>query len=390
MGLFSNTPLGGGLADSIRCDEQDYLIWKWHPKGTTSGENRKENSIRWGSSLRVKEGSAAVFVYSTEEGIAQDYIIGPYDGILKTDNLPIISNIIGLMYEGNTPFPAEVYFVNLAKIIQMRFGVPYFDVFDPRFLDFGVPTAVRGTINFHITDVGEFVKLHRLDNFGLDDFKKQVQSAVIRYVKSIVSNSPEENDIPVLQLEKKIDDINEITGERVKKRLYKEYGVTVSSIDVTDIEFDKDSNGYKQLKKVTTDITSKNIKAEQKINVFQKAANAFVDIKEEQFARHKKINESSSFGKILTNKVSDVLNKNKQGNGITPPPIPTEASYFVASNGKPTGPFDMHTLLKMKNKGTLSENSLVWKEGMSEWQKAITVEELKSLFPAMPPIPNQE
>ena len=120
MGLFSNTPLGGGLADSIRCDEQDYLIWKWHPKGTASGENRKENSIRWGSSLRVKEGSAAVFVYSTEEGIAQDYIIGPYDGILKTDNLPIISNIIGLMYEGNTPFPAEVYFVNLAKIIQMK------------------------------------------------------------------------------------------------------------------------------------------------------------------------------------------------------------------------------------------------------------------------------
>lgn len=390
MGLFSNTPLGGGLADSIRCDEQDYLIWKWHPKGTASRENRKENSIRWGSSLRVKEGSAAVFVYSTEEGIAQDYIIGPYDGILKTDNLPIISNIIGLMYEGNTPFPAEVYFVNLAKIIQMRFGVPYFDVFDPRFLDFGVPTAVRGTINFHITDVGEFVKLHRLDNFGLDDFKKQVQSAVIRYVKSIVSNSPEENDIPVLQLEKKIDDINEIIGERVKKRLYEEYGVTVSSIDVTDIEFDKDSNGYKQLKKVTTDITSKNIKAEQKINVFQKAANAFVDIKEEQFARHKKINESSSFGKILTNKVSDVLNKNKQGNGITPPPIPIEASYFVASNGKPTGPFDMHTLLKMKNKGTLSENSLVWKEGMPEWQKAITVEELKSLFPTMPPIPNQE
>lgn len=390
MGLFSNTPLGGGLADSIRCDEQDYLIWKWHPKGTVSGENRKENSIRWGSSLRVKEGSAAVFVYSTEEGIAQDYIIGPYDGILKTDNLPIISNIIGLMYEGNTPFPAEVYFVNLAKIIQMRFGVPYFDVFDPRFLDFGVPTAVRGTINFHITDVGEFVKLHRLDNFGLDDFKKQVQSAVIRYVKSIVSNSPEENDIPVLQLEKKIDDINEIIGERVKKRLYEEYGVTVSSIDVTDIEFDKDSNGYKQLKKVTTDITSKNIKAEQKINVFQKAANTFVDIKEEQFARHKKINESSSFGKILTNKVSDVLNKNKQGSGVTPPPIPTEASYFVASNGKPTGPFDMHTLLKMKNKGVLSENSLVWKEGMSEWQKAITVEELKSLFPTMPPIPNQE
>lgn len=389
MGLFTKTPVGGGVADSIRCDEENYLIWKWHPKGTSVNNNRKENSIRWGSTIRVKEGSAAIFVNSTDNGIVQEYIVGPYDGILKTDNLPLITNAIGLLYDGDSPFQAEVYFINLAKIIQMRFGVPYFDVFDPRFSDLGVPIAVRGTINFSITNVDEFIKLHRLDNFGIEDFKKQIQSAVIRYVKSIVANCPNENGIPVVQLERKINEINELVCEKVTARLKNEYGVSVSAIDVTDIEIKKDSEGYQRLKEVTADIETQNIKANQRINIFQKAANAFVDVKEEQFARHKKINESSSLGKVITNKVSEVLNKNKQHSDITPPPIPKFSSYYVASNGKPIGPFDIKTLYSMKSNGEINENTLLWKEGMENWLAANQIDELKELFIAIPKIPKE-
>ena len=62
MGLFRNNP-NGGIMDVIRCDETEYLIWKWHPSGSAEGESTKENAIRWGSSLRVKTGEAAVFIY---------------------------------------------------------------------------------------------------------------------------------------------------------------------------------------------------------------------------------------------------------------------------------------------------------------------------------------
>ena len=130
MGLFSKKTLGGGFMDVIRCDEQSYLIWKWRPEGTQKGNNRKENAIRWGSSLRVKEGSVAVFVYSQLDGTAQDYIVGPYDSVLETENLPVIASIVGLAYDGGTPFQAEVYFINLAEIIQVKFAVPFFDVYD--------------------------------------------------------------------------------------------------------------------------------------------------------------------------------------------------------------------------------------------------------------------
>ena len=158
MGLF-NKENNGGFMDEIRCDEPSYLIWKWHPKGTQGGDNTRENSIRWGSSLRVKDGEVAVFVYKQKDGTMQDFIVGPFDQTIKTANFPILASIIGLAYDGGTPFQAEVYFINLAQIIQTKFAVPFFDVYDPRFEDFGVPVAVRGTIKFKITDHKEFIKL---------------------------------------------------------------------------------------------------------------------------------------------------------------------------------------------------------------------------------------
>lgn len=134
--------------------------------------------------MRVKDGSVAVFVYKQKDGSFQDYIEGPFDEILKTKNIPVISNVLGLAYEGESPFQAEIYFINLARIIQIKFAVPYFDIYDPRFLDYGVPTAVRGTVSFKITDYKEFIKLHRLETFTLEEFQDQVKNAITRYVKA--------------------------------------------------------------------------------------------------------------------------------------------------------------------------------------------------------------
>lgn len=166
MALFRKEKKGGFM-DEIRCDEPSYLIWKWHPAGIQQGLSDRENAIRWGSSLRVKDGEVAIFVYNQKDGVMQDYIEGPYDDIVKTANFPVLASIIGLVYDGGTPFQAEVYFINLARIIQVKFGVPFFDIYDPRFLDFGVPVAVRGTITFKISDYKEFIKLNRLNTFTL-------------------------------------------------------------------------------------------------------------------------------------------------------------------------------------------------------------------------------
>ena len=428
--------------DEIRCDEPSYLIWKWHPAGVQLGEGNRENAIRWGSSLRVKDGEVAVFVYRQKNGTMQDFIEGPFDQILKTANLPVLASIVGLAYEGGTLFQAEVYFINLAKIIQVKFGVPFFDVYDPRFADFGVPVAVRGTVSFSISDYREFIKLHRLNNFSLDDFQKQIRDAACRYVKDSVANAPAVHSIPVIQLESKIAQINDAIEYDISERLKESFGVLVSGVDIAAIEIDKASDSYRQLMAVTKNIAATKIQAETADYVEQLR----IQREEGQYAQHKATQTANigafqvekqaevgvvgaaALGQMGANGAGDVniggggdgtgfnmasmmasmavggaVGQNIAGamnhmmggiqqpvqSGMTPPPIPT-AAYHIAVNGQATGPFDLAVLAQMMSVGQFTADSLVWKSGMEQWRKAGEVDELKSLFPAMPPIPSSE
>lgn len=267
MALFDRNKRTGGLMDVIRCDEPSYLIWKWHPAGSQAGLNKRENEIRWGSSLRVKDGEVAVFVYKQKNGTMQDFIVGPFDQKIKTANFPVLSSLLGLAFDGRSPFQAEIYFINLARVIQIRFGVPFFDVFDPRFEDYSVPVAVRGSITFGITDYREFIKLHRMDSFDLNDFEKQIREAVCRYVKDIVSNAAASHNIPVVQIESKIGMINDAVEYNIGSRFKESFGVTVSAVDISVIEIDKFSAGYRQLMAITKDVTAATVQAQTTANI---------------------------------------------------------------------------------------------------------------------------
>jgi len=65
-----------------------------------------------------------------------------------------------------------------------------------------------------------------------------------------------------------------------------------------------------------------------------------------------------------------------------PPPLPSppQAQYFIGENGKPVGPLNIAELGARIGKGTFTAATLVWKEGMADWQPANTLPELKLLF----------
>lgn len=424
----------GGIFDVIRCDEPSYLIWKWHPKGVELGKGKREYAIRTNSTLRVKDGEMAVFVYNQKNGPMQDYIIGPYDQKIKTGNFPVLSSIIGMFYEGDTPFQAEVYFINLAEIIQINFAVPYFNVNDPRFPDFMVPVAVRGTMTFKIEDYEKFIKCHRLINFELDTFKEEVKSAISRYVKDVVTNIPASHNIPVVQIESKVAMINDVIELNVKERLIEDFGVTVTGLDISAIEVDNTSNEYIELKRITKDITMMSVETKAKADLEHYQESLRIQREEGQYATHlgtqsANINAyqaglqaevgiagAQALGQMGANNVGNVdvggvgfnpvsmmagmavggaVGQNVVGmmnNAMNPtniPPVPTLV-FYLAVSGKATGPYDIETLKKMKLAGQFNESSLIWKEGMLEWKKASDVTEVASVFSSgMPEIPSE-
>ena len=442
MGLFGNKS-EGGLMDVIRCDEQEYLVWKWRPSGEANSTKR-ENSIRYGSSLRVKDGELAVFVYQQKDGSLQDFIVGPYDQTIKTANFPVLSSIVGLAFGGASPFQAEIYFINLSGNVQVKFGIPYFDVFDPRFLDFAVPMSARGTITFNLTDYKAFIKLNRLINFELDDFSKQIKDAVTKYVKGIITNIPAENGIPVLQMERKLLDINDLIAAKLKSRLESDFGVNMKGFDLATIDVDKESDGYAELRKVTaeqatkttvaqTDINIKNLGDMQGINA--QNMDETLRIQREEAQRAQKLQTETNFiGAHALNQQTEVLKTGAEslgnmgnmdmgggGGGMNPagmmtgmmmggamgnqmagmmnnmgqnmnqqqntPPPPPQIQYSVSVNGQTAGPFNWQQLQQMIQNGQLQKNTYVWKQGMAGWEIAGNVQELASLFGAVPPPP---
>lgn len=264
MGLFGRGK-SGGMINVIRCDEDDYLVWKWRPAGQEVNSTTRENAIRYGSSLRVKAGESAVFVYK-QQGQGLDIIEGPYDDTILTANFPVLSSLVGMAFGGESPFQAEVYYINTSGIINIKFAIPFFDVFDPRFLDYAVPMAVRGRINFRVADAKKFVYAHRLIDFSLQRFKEQVRDAVIRRVKSAVVNAPADHGIPVLQIERKIEAINDIVLPRLKED-FEDFAVTLSRLDISSIEVDKESAGYLELRDVTAVQQTSTIHAQTAANI---------------------------------------------------------------------------------------------------------------------------
>jgi membrane protease subunit (stomatin/prohibitin family) len=440
MGLFGNKS-EGGLMDVIRCDEEEYLIWKWRPSGEANS-TKKENAIRYGSSLRVKDGELAVFVYQQKDGVLQDFIIGPYDETIKTDNFPLLSSLVGAAFGGSSPFQAEIYFINLSGNVQIKFGIPFFDVFDPRFSDFSVPVAARGTITFNLTDYKAFIKLNRLINFELDDFKKQIKDAVTKYVKGVITNIPSNKGIPVLQMERKLLEINELIAAYLKPRLETNFGVNMKGLDIAAIEIDKESDGFFELRRVTADLTTKATEAQNNVNIKNmediQSINALnmqgtLEIQREEAQRAQKLQTETNFmGAHALNQQTEVLktaaeslgsmgDMNLGGSGMnpagmmtgmmmggamgnqmagmmnqmgqhmnqhqnTPPPLPT-ILYSVSINGQTAGPFSLQQLQQMVQNSQLSQNTHVWKQGMATWEIAGNIEELSNLFGAVPPPP---
>lgn len=449
MGLFSKGKTGG-MMNVIRCDEKEYLVWKWRPEGQELGASKRENGIRYGSSLRVKDGEVAILVYTTKENEdCQEVIVGPQDKIINTANFPVLADIVGLGYGGDTPFQAEVYFINLSENVQILFGVPYFDVFDPRFPDFPVPVAVRGTITFNISDYSAFIKNNRLINFEIKDFKQQIRSAVMKYTKSIVMSLPASRNIPVVQLESQILQVNDALESYLRPRFEKDFGVCMKALDIEAVEINKDSETYKELKRVTKDIASETVIAQSDVNIqnlrdsqriMSENMEESLRIQREEAQRAQRLKtETSYIGAHALNRQADVmqtaaeslgkiggtmgdgsgndgfnpagmmtgmmmggaigsqmagymnqmgqnLNAFAQQNMQAPPPIPKPVSYYVLIDNQQSGPFDENALRQMASSGQLSEDTYVWKQGMAQWMQARDTE-LNKLFASVPPVP---
>ena len=329
---------------------------------------------------------------------------------------------------------------NLAKGSQVKIVVPYFDVFDPRFEDFAVPISVHGMLVYGVEDIAHFNSVNKTQNINDGVFQQKLKGQVTKYVKSVVTNAPADNQIPVLQIERKILEISELVQQYVTPKVESLFGINVRSIDITEIMVDKTSRGYRELKAVTTDLEKDTLQARSSLNIDAMRRQQELSlggqeeiqrmqlehqretmrIQREELQRASRLQTETNFlaahqanlnAGVQTAQAQSsgsIFAPQSQGSIFTPqmpqtppmpgmggmPPMPgsvPQVSYMVGVNGQQVGPCDWNRLQQMVQQGHLTHQSYVWKQGMAQWQMAGEIMELAPLFqgfaPQMPPMP---
>jgi len=336
---------------------------------------RYQNEIKNGAKLIVREGQAAVFI--NEGQLADVFTPGTYD--LTTQNLPILSTLKGWKYGFNSPFKAEVYFVNTHLFTDEKWGTK-----NPIILNddrYGlVEIRAFGTYSFRVEDAGKFIVdvVGTDGNFTSFEINEHLKSLIATRFTDTVGKA----NIPIELYAANTTELSQ-TCQNVMQPEFDRVGIELEKFYIENVsmpeELKKEIFEYSRLNKIDLN----------KLTQFKAAKAIEVAAANESGAAGAGMGMGMGFA--MAQQMGQFMNP-MQGQQPprfvnTPPPIPVAVQYFYAANGQQVGPVGIDTLKNLFASRIVNKDSLVWKQGMTAWMALKEVEELKSFLGGNTPPP---
>lgn len=206
--------------------------------------------------LIVNESQEAILV---KEGQVLD-IFGSGRHTLETANIPLLNKIVNLPFGGRSPFTAEVWYINKAFNLDIKWGTPTpIQIQDPKYGIFA-PVRSNGVFGIHIVDSAAFlIKLvGTLRSFDQAAMTKYFRGLYITKVKDAISSYLIHKQISILEINAYIDELSQYMAEQIQPTLA-EYGIELASFYVNDISVPEDDSAVKQLKNALSKRAEMNI-----------------------------------------------------------------------------------------------------------------------------------
>lgn len=359
------------------------LVWKF-----------PYNNLSIGAQLIVNKSQEAIFV---KGGTVCD-IFGEGTHTLSSKNLPLLDKIINLPFGDKSPFVAEVWFVN--KVIRrgLKFGTPTpIRVIDPRYtmVEMTIPVRAHGDYSIKVTDslllLNEFVGTQHL--FTTDDFVEKFSIMVVQELNRHIKRFSREKNISPLDFPEYAPEIAGFIKQNLHEKFIA-YGIDIEDFQFAHLAPNEDDPVVKELYNNRLEAVKE--RERRQIQGFTYQQERQLDIMETAAG-----NEGSSGGIMgagigmgMGMGVGTMFGQQMQQvthsmNSIQPPPPPIQ--YYLYENNSQQGPFDLPTLQSLISNGKLTTQTLVWKQGMSDWATASSQPDLMRLFenqvsPPPPPI----
>jgi len=218
-----------GLMNFIRGELIEIIEWNDDSRDTLSFRWPDEDkSIKRGAQLIVRESQVVQFMYLGQ--FADTYQPGKYE--LITDNIPIMTTLKGWKYGFDSPFKADVYYLNTRLFTGNKWGTS--NPVMMRDNDFGiVRTRAFGTYDFRIVDPKLFLKevAGSDQHFRLDEFADTMRSRVI----SLFSEALAQSHIPVLDVAMRYSELGNALLPLINPVTTSKYGIEFASFIVENI-----------------------------------------------------------------------------------------------------------------------------------------------------------
>ncbi len=326
---------------------------------------RPGNEIKYGAKLTVREGQAAVFVHEGE--IADVFGPGMYE--LQTQNLPILSTLQNWPHGFESPFKSEIYFFNRRRFTDLKWGTKNAIIMrDP---EFG-PIRVRafGTYVMRVADPAVFLReiVGTDGHFTTEEITDQIRNIIVARFADIVARS----GIPILDLAGNYEQLGGFVTTKIAPEV-QVYGLELTKMLVENVSLPAD------VEKALDQRSAAGMVGDLSRWLGYQTGQAMAQP-----------NTAAATGVGIGAGIAMARQTGEALPGAMPPPLPAGVRRFhVAVDGTPQGPFDVPSLGERARAGTLTRDSLVWSEGMTDWQRAETVPELSALFaPSPPPLPD--
>ena len=224
------------IFDVVKYENKDnsVLVWKW-----------PGDQLAWGSRVIVNQTQEAIFY---KNGQALD-LLGPGSHTLETENIPLLEHLVNIPFGNQTPFPAEVYFIDKATILDVKWGTPKpVPILDP-ILNIFLPIRANGQFGFRVKDSRRLVVqlVGTVSSLSKNDIVNYFRGIILTKTKDYIASQLMERRLSILTVTSCLDDMS----KNLKIKLQDDfamYGLEIANFLINAIDVPEDDPEVQHVK----------------------------------------------------------------------------------------------------------------------------------------------
>lgn len=210
------------------------LVWKYpfHELGT------------W-TQLIVNESQEAILF---KGGQAAD-LFGPGRHTLSTQNIPVLSSLVNVPFGGDSPFTAEVWYINKLRSLDLKWGTATpIQLQEPKYRMF-VSVRAHGQFGIQVEDSRKFLVrlIGTQPSFDTASLGRYFRGILMMNIKELISSYLIHKQISILDINAYISEISEHIGQRIESS-FLDNGIRLLNFNIESINLPDDDPATTRLK----------------------------------------------------------------------------------------------------------------------------------------------